>query len=391
LKEDHVRALHADGSETQPADGDGLGRRHYFRTVEGGLIPQVIPPAGFDPETASPQELTTYGYPARPDASSADRATWDTHWGGKLSALQSQAVGYCEAPGLPLSSANAPATAAPEAVTAAMRKTSSLWPGCYIPGRVGAPTECWSSNFGGGYGTVNPNPTPPLPKITAYTEANMGWYQSAFDQNCSGKQNDGYVTWAGLGGFGSKLMQSGTFNSGTIFPNDYQYSPFFWEVVGPDYPDKIMYQFDGFGISAKYGDDVQSYVAYGTTQSGYPGQGLFTAHDSNLGIQLSTGYMPSVTGTNNVVYPMSNFYDGSTADFITERPRGTDLNGNLFQLRYPHLKNTLIYFASANGYGIPSLPGVNVETETYGNEVTQTQSSEYNGATAWEDWWTGCL
>jgi hypothetical protein len=96
LKEDHVVALRPDNTETKATAGDGFGRRHYFRTQEGGLMPLVTVPADFDPEGASPEALRTYGYPDRPDRSSANRAGWDKSWGMR-SKLNDAKVGYCEA------------------------------------------------------------------------------------------------------------------------------------------------------------------------------------------------------------------------------------------------------------------------------------------------------
>ena len=77
-----VEALKPDGT-TQPAvNGDGLGRDYTF--ADG--FHEVVPPANFDPASASDSELSVYGFPPRPTDPAA-LAKWNAlarNWNPRL-------------------------------------------------------------------------------------------------------------------------------------------------------------------------------------------------------------------------------------------------------------------------------------------------------------------
>jgi len=271
LKKDHVKAVHADGSETDATDGDGLGRRHYYRSTEGGLVPIVVPPKGFDPEKASAQELGTYGYPTRPDTSSPDRREWDRVWGAKPTNAGTEPGGYCEAHGFGLPTTNTPSKATADGSLSRTKYLASSTQQCYagFSGAMGAPTICYSPNFAGAMGTGGAN---------TYNRANMGWYQTAYlSQSSNSCPNDVYFTWTGFGGLGNRLMQAGTVSAAAAPGTNYNTSAMFWEVLDPAITVPPTYVFAGYQALVNGGDDTHAFASYNDTN--HPGLATFTVHD----------------------------------------------------------------------------------------------------------------
>lgn len=60
-----VQALREDGVVLPALAGDGLGRIYSF-DIGGSTIPEVIPPATWNPLEALDDELRIFGYPPRP-------------------------------------------------------------------------------------------------------------------------------------------------------------------------------------------------------------------------------------------------------------------------------------------------------------------------------------
>jgi len=377
LAEDHASALRPDGTETKAVHGDGLGRRHYFRTMEGGLIPQVTVRPGFDPETASSQELDTFGYPPRPAASRADRPTWDKAWGRKPDTTSSQLAGYCEVH-LGLGS-GATGTPTPAGASTSWATSADSLANCFnnIHATTGSPSSCYSDKYAGGLVTGV--------GTTKIDEVSGGWYQSNFHNgHCS---NDAYLTWIGIGGFYGHLMQAGTINrfDDSVNGDNYALSPMFWEVVANDSLTAPTYVFktgDASRTNTTGGDNVHVYVGYGTSGTngnGHPaGYGEFTVNDTTntlIGVR-TTGWIPSIKDTTGVTHPMSYYYDGTTADYITEVPSG-------YQLRQPYTNNTQFNFAKANATQISTaMPSENI-TNIY---THQLQTSAFAGTdTVWQN------
>lgn len=372
LAEDHVSAVLPDGSETKATDSDGLGRRHYFRTLEGGLITQVTPPSSFDPKTASAQQLETFGYPERPAASTTARAKWDTVWGAKPT-LASQSTGYCEAPGF------GPAPATPVGTFTAA--STAATPACSgsTQGVLGGYTSCYAPSYAGAMATG-----------ATFTQANMGWRQTGFvTQPSTICPNTAYVTWTGFGGFKGRLMQAGTI-AGAQAPgtSDYLHSRMFWEVISPTVPAPPLYEFSGQNALVSGGDDVRAYVAYNT--SGHAGQAIFTVRDVTTNTTRSTGWNDGIIPVGGgALIPFSQFYDGSQAMFFTELPPSPTAS---FSLRKPALGTTLVTLTNANGQSLTNFRGVQVANaiQVGGSQRPIQDSGFTNGGTSWSTTFRNC-
>jgi hypothetical protein len=351
LAQDHVSALREDGSEVAAKAGDGMGRRYYFRTIEGGLIPQVVPPAGFDPMTASPKALETFGYPDRPGTASPQRAEWAKKWGHRTVAASAE-PGYCELP-VPAEESSAVTGAPSTEFRAASTNPCSV----STQGALGAPTNCYSPNYAGAMGTG---------PAGRYTAADMGWAQTAYKSE-TGCPNQAYVTWTGFGGIGTgKLMQAGTINGADATGTDLSHSAMFWEVIKTGLPGPVTavrYMFtstDPQRTLVSGGDSVDAYVSYNPST----GRAYFSVDDLNTGVIRSTGSIANVT-YNGTTYPMSTFYDGRQAMFLTELPPGG------FSLRQPYLNSTRITSTFANGSLLTVFPAVNIQNATTPADVIQ--------------------
>ncbi|MGH3469537.1 MAG: hypothetical protein ACRDQF_17605, partial [Thermocrispum sp.] len=86
-------------------------------------------------------------------------------------------------------------------------------------------------------------------------------------------------------------------------------------------------------------DEILPYVAYDPSS----GEGVFTVLNLTNGEILSTGYFGTVPDPNSgASYPMSDFYDGDYANYITEQAPRNQGAGDAFPLREPFLGNTQI-------------------------------------------------
>lgn len=160
-----IAALSETGHQSDPVQGDGLGRLYTY-DLGGVDASEVTPPPNWDPVAASAAALRTFGYPPRPILTS-DLATWQA----QVSRLQPGPVGLCQTD-----------------------RVNSLRHSDHSP------------NWAGGM-SVNGTAT-----VNTYTSSNVKWYQTGFDAVCpQGAQASGYATWSGLGGWNSdRLLQSGT-------------------------------------------------------------------------------------------------------------------------------------------------------------------------------------
>ncbi len=61
---------------TRIEDLPGGGKAYVYNEDHGMVVKDLQPPAGFDPLTATNDQLDEYGFPTRPDSTSADFATW---------------------------------------------------------------------------------------------------------------------------------------------------------------------------------------------------------------------------------------------------------------------------------------------------------------------------
>lgn len=335
-----VVALTPTGAEQPPRPGDGLGRRYYF-ALPLGQVPVTIPPAGFDPLTATPIELLLYGLPSKPTAPAALRA-----WTANVTGLIWATPYVCES-----TSASSPAFQA----------------------AVSGPVHYGSSrNWAGGM-TVNGTRN-----VNTYSSADGEWTQTGFSSTCPRRY--GYSTWDGLGGFNyqgsdpnhQELMQTGTdiinSNNTSIYP--------WWELVNESFTGSREVLMAQPGVIYA-GDNVEATTNY-TGSAAY-----FTVidHTPHPPTNRPTVYPAGpVTGAGG--QPIQNFYDGSTADFVTEAP---SWNGTMANLQRPADGNTYYYLAEANNQPVANFPSWNLAED--GGHM---QTSSWDGTHAWYDTWHNC-
>lgn len=232
------------------------GGKEYVYNVYGDKVVYRIPPAGFDPRSASDDTLRFYGLPPRPSSADALQA-WAANMGQIHFVVPPQAL------------ASAPFSgAASSAATVTGTDKTANWSGYIDKG---------STKFSNADGIFNQP------------------YSGNSTQSCT---DEAEVTWSGLGGYGTKsLAQDGTAMQ-TPGVGEYQG----WIEVLPDQPSVVAQP-----ISARPG-----YAFEAATQ--WSGPQLY-------GTPYYTFYMEDYY-SRNVIVPQvyTNTYDGSTAEFVQERP-----------------------------------------------------------------------
>lgn len=214
-----------------------------------------------------------------------------------------------------------------------------------------------SSNWAGGM-LIN-NTT----NVDTYYNAQLRWTQPAFDTVCNSTSK--MSIWAGLGGWNPRyrLIQMGTDS------NIGSQSPFFWwEILNPGY--------DTHEVSMPPSVSNGNYVGAKAQYSG--GVATFTAWNFTTGA-YNTASVSSVNGQS-----VSAYYDGSTADFISERPFNFG-TGSLFDLKKP-LSAISFPYALANDQAIRAFEGWNISE--YVNHTLQ--NSTFNADGAWTNSWFSC-
>ena len=302
--------------------------------MSGSRIHQHIPAAGWSPRTATDAELQSYGLPARP-ADAAGLRDWQdmfAHYRGAGS------PGLCEG-----------------------RRTHAL---------VRTQKD---GNWAGGV------LIPSSPGRNEYSSAKLGWYQAGFHPQACGS-TAAYSTWVGLGGFSSKSpgysqiggpSTGGLIQAGTDYyqPANEEYA--WWEAISTTHPFPEVI-FTNSWLHIHPGDQMYAWVSYTNGTAG------FTVYDA------STGYLwtASMSSYNNVL--MSAFYDGTTADFISEAPTGSS---GVLPLAEPWTGNTYFDHATANGLTIMNYSSwAEVQATTSYNIDT----TSWNGVRTWFNYWQRC-
>lgn len=233
---------------------------------------------------------------------------------------------------------------------------------CETSKRSGLVTTQPSTNWAGGM-TVNGTTS-----TNTFQSSDGEWNQPAFVAACPAAS--GYSIWSGLGGWNQhRLVQSGVDVVNQALNSNYM----FWEVISPQHDShEVMWS----GTTVNPGDDVESFVKY----SG--GTVLLAVTDYTSGVSHNAS-MSTYAGQ-----AMSQYWDGSTADFITEAPTGGSAPGGLYYLRKPSLGQTYYYFALANSQAIAAFSTWGLIE--VGPSGTTMQTTSFNGANAWYDNWKSC-
>jgi hypothetical protein len=297
----------------------------------------VAPPADFDPEQASDQEVSAYGLAPRPPAGSPNRAHWDQTWGQRHKAH----------------------TFAP-----CLSSVSAAW------------------NNDGWAGGANEGST------GAFYISEGEFNQTGWDSTCPIAQSL-YATWVGLGGWHSlRLLQDGTeaLSSGVddIVP--------WWEAIMPNpsdptnpsvaYDTREVYMDDPGSI--RPGDAIEAITYYMPNATGGPAV-QFTILDVTTGMFWDTFPLQSIPIVSHGSPATSNFYDGTHSEFITERPKVNNVN---VPLRKPFLNTTYWSGAWTNFTGISSFSGFQIAEPAAPAPTVDT--SNWDGRDAWSNTWERC-
>lgn len=219
-----------------------------------------------------------------------------------------------------------------------------------------------SRNWAGGM-TVNGSQT-----ADTFYAADGEFVQQGFVSSCSGLQS--YTTWTGLGGYNQKQL----IQAGTILQTPSPTAPIrmFYETISPTDPRPAAIWTD---LTVSPGDQVEAYNYFDT----------FDNHAFTFVYDITTGLSHNQTIPNAL-----NYYDGSTADFITEAPifkdptTGAAIQSNLTKTSGA---GTYYYYATANSQPIANFSSWRIHQY---NGTKQLQASGFDGVHAWTDTWKAC-
>lgn len=275
---------HVDALTSKPLAGGG---KAYVYQIGGTQLTFPVPPPGFSPVSATNAQLREYGMPPRP-ITAPGLASWT-----RMMATYRR-------------------TPVPDIEVMTKAWDPSAQPTTSSP--VGAASN---SHWSGWLGDSN---------YQEFVAAQANYTQpTAENTSCT---NSDETTWVGLGGWNSqKLVQDGTWSptsSGTPCSSGSNYCAWYEYLNGT------------LGISAtilsnvdvRAGNSIHSYVAYETSN------GLIDYYVADN----STGTYQAL----EVAGVGTTYYDGSSADFIAERP---DVNGSFTPLE----RFTTFSFSGAEG------------------------------------------
>lgn len=234
-----------------------------------------------------------------------------------------------------------------------------------------------SANWGGG---MNINDTT---DVNTYYSAELHWYQPHYEAVCPGASLN--AIWSGLGGYNyhngyQRLIQSGTDLSGSTL----QGAHFWYEVIVHGAVDSYEVAVSSPTVSA--GDYVGTKTSYSSSGNGTM---IFRMMNFTTGQEESYG----LTGWGG--FPAYSFYDGSTADYISESTGGGSAPGGYYYLREPTSDISFPY-AVANGHAIDDYKSWRINTTSssgsghYSGGYWYKQGSWFDGMHAWTDVWYSC-
>lgn len=320
----------------QPSQVKALpgGGKEYIYNIDGKQNVFPVPPQGFSPLNATDAQLQEYGFPARPTVPQKLKQWQEdmSHWK------------YTPVPKVELTSiynepnSTAPAPSASTASAAGATKNTQYsynWSGY----NASSTYNEWVA--------VQGNFTQPTQGATA----------------CSGAKES---AWAGIGGINS----GGLIQAGTELNNN---SPYAWyEYLGKN--GGSVSEIKLSSITVHTGDNIHVYVDYQAST----GKSTFYVADN------TTGTSQSVT-----VQLGSNYYDGTTAEWIDERPTVNGSYAPLANYQQNPWTNAQVYSTYGYWNDVGSLTHNQMFMEdTSGNIMSA--SSALTTSSSWTDYWHRC-
>ncbi len=265
----------------------GGGSATSYASSGGVTVEFPTPPAGFQPVYASAAELERYGFPPRP----SDPET-KAEWEGDMAAYQGTEGSEQE-------TCNTASESLPVASSVVEEGQEERESGEEAGGT--ASQDYGSANWAG-FATYEPQRT------NDWVAVQGDFSQpSALSDSCSASQ---VVSWIGLGGYGTaSLIQAGT----GIDASNHYYA--WWEYLGPFKSGINIHRVNSLAVHP--GDHLHVYVSYSRANAV---ANFYLANDT-------TGKARPIIVRN---LPQK-YYDGSTTEFIDERPAINE--------KYSHLKN----------------------------------------------------
>ena len=318
-------AVHPDGTQGPAVNGDGYGRLWTF--PDGSQ--QLDAPVGWNPLNASDQELATFRSMPRP-VDPKGLAEWKG-WASRY---------------------HDPAWYAPPVVCTDRDLVMNVT------------NYAESPNWAGGMAVDGTTFS------STYSRTDSHFYQPALGGGCPNQM--GWSAWTGLGGWNSgnggiqRLLQTGVAANtanGWVYP--------FYEAIATDSQNPAVFN-TSIGTVA-VGDHVRSSLQYTSS----PSVAYFAYQDYNTGASWNM----SITTAGG--YPISHFYDGSTAEWITEQPGKS--GGGLYDL-FPTTNpdNQWDYAVYNNNIPIANAPTWNIHQRNRSDNHLM-QGSYFNGTTAWRN------
>jgi len=282
LKATHTRLIGADGQTVSGSDFAAVGvqtaKELTYTLPDGATMSTIIPPAGFLPQNSTPETARAFGFdvPDEPDGPALTSAMQETYKDYKFTVPSVPCIGT-----QPISSPLQPATAD---ATAGVDNSAETDPTFAVN----------SGNWGGFVANGHSN------YVQVYDDQNIPTYQS----NCGSASQTLVGTWIGLGGLNSsKLIQQG-FASGSS-STAITGARLWYEYLNSSHPNPPVY----IGSTTRTGDIISESMTYSA------GNVTFHWYDRSNGQAWSDVHVSGLT----------SYYDGTTADFISERPAGFKL------------------------------------------------------------------
>ncbi|GLY79745.1 G1 family glutamic endopeptidase [Actinoallomurus iriomotensis] len=343
-----------DSAGRRSVAADDTGKVRVFGKG-GNTMKVAVPPADFDPHTATDAQLRMYGFPPRPKSGPA-RTRWDALY-------PHHQIDFV----LPEMCSDPHVTHRPP-----QRTKSAL-----------APDPLTSDNWSGGI-AVNPPDEPP------FTSAFVRWQEPSFNAVCP--TASGYSIWSGIGGWDTGdrpvwgLLQAGVDNIGGSGPND-AYA--FWEALNQN-KDQTLPEQHIVNMKVSALDQVQSMTYYNPI-------------DKTVSFQiynLTTNKLATLGPWSTIVDPIgsvkgfaSDYYDGWTGELIAERPSVDDAYINLRQPQTGYsqfLDAELGYDSDGDPFPGYEYVGWQPIKMTSDKDLSVPTGFPTSGATMWQNTWKAC-
>lgn len=244
------------------------GGKIYTYIIDGIKNCFPVPPEGFNPLTASDETLATYGFPPRP----TDKDEFK-EWEKNMSAYKTTPI---------------PEIEEGEVISAPFEPAEDS----FFNSRSIAFTNKNSSNWSGYVAKGGTN---------AFAQVQGDFVQPTIASDCAKNTYQG--TWIGLGGYNGsgKLVQTGT---AMDTANGARHYYAWYEYISPS---KTNPAIKLTSVTVRGGDRIHAYCSFQRSNN------KFNAYIAN-----------NTNGTSQSILidlPASQYYDGTTAEFINERPR----------------------------------------------------------------------